>query len=221
MGHDGAKTWPACVPRAHDCRAPAAVAEMTMVAAAGAEFVIVASDASDATGGAYSSAQIATRGVTLANLLNVALGSGVLGMARAYAMGGWAWTTCFVVLFACLGAFANAVVVRACVRHRVTSIQGLISATQGDSAARIVMAAMVVYSFGGAAANLVMVGDFMSPACEQLAGQWFAEGHAAPPWLCGRQLWISLVATSVILPLSLRYAALPPPAALVGRFKLH
>eukprot|EP01052_Picozoa_sp_SAG31_P017422 SAG31_NODE_1191_length_9460_cov_62.435103_3_plen_413_part_00 len=173
----------------------------------------------------YEQLQIATATTTLANMLNVALGSGILGMSRAFADGGWAYTTFLVVFFAGLCVVANCVVVRACVRFRATSLQALIASTHGKSASKFVMVAMVVYSWGGAAANLVMIGDFMHPACTQIAALQqspqtsatasVAGGGAdvtASPMYCSRRLWIGLLSTVVILPL-----ALQPTITALGR----
>eukprot|EP01043_Picozoa_sp_COSAG02_P093935 COSAG02_NODE_30418_length_551_cov_1.298673_1_plen_136_part_01 len=101
----------------------------------------------------------------LFNLLNIALGSGVLGFPAVYAQAGWLYATVFIAAFALVGAFSNTIMIRSASWYRVVSFHSVVREALGPRAGNAVAVVMIVYSFGGCAAFLVIIGDFLSPAC--------------------------------------------------------
>ena len=164
---------------------------------------------------------------------NIALGSGVLGFPAAYHAGGYLYTTAFIAAFALLGCFSNSIMIRCCSWHRVVSFQGVVREALGPRIATVAAIAMVVYSFGGCAAFLVIIGDFLEPPCSHASAAlgWAeadgeasssaaCDGSAAAPGACSRQVLIVAVGLTVVLPLSLRaqitFLGAPSRFAIVG-----
>lgn len=141
----------------------------------------------------------------LFNLLNIALGSGVLGFPAVYAQAGWLYATVFIGVFALIGAFSNTIMVRSASWYRVVSFHGVVREALGRRAGDAVAVAMVVYSFGGCAAFLVIIGDFLSPACMHCrTAMGWQSVSAGEIDACSRNFLILAVGVTVVLPLSLR-----------------
>ena len=149
----------------------------------------------------------------LFNLCNCALGSGVLGFPAVYAQAGWLWATVFIGVFAALGIFSNSVMIRAASFYRVVSFQGVVREGLGVKVSEAAAAAMVVYSFGGCAAFLVIIRDFTVAPCEHTrAALGWELPEPGETDLCSQQVLLLLVSVIVVLPLSLR----PTVTALSG-----
>lgn len=142
----------------------------------------------------------------LFNLLNIALGSGVLGFPAVYAQAGWLYATVFIASFAVIGAFSNTIMIRSASWYHVVSFHSVVREALGHCAGNAVAIAMVVYSFGGCAAFLVIIGDFLSPACMhcRAAMGWPSTSSAGEIDACSREFLIVAVGVAVVLPLSLR-----------------
>ncbi len=141
----------------------------------------------------------------LFNLLNIALGSGVLGFPAVYAQAGWLYATVFIAAFALVGAFSNTIMIRSASWYRVVSFHSVVREALGRRAGNAMAIAMVVYSFGGCAAFLVIIGDFLSPACMHCrAAMGWPSTSAGEIDACSRNFLIVAVGVSVVLPLSLR-----------------
>jgi amino acid permease len=155
----------------------------------------------------------AGRGTALFNLCNIALGSGVLGFPAVYAQAGWLYATAFIAVFALLGAFSNTIMIRSASWYRVVSFHSVVREALGRRAGHATALAMVVYSFGGCAAFLVIIGDFLSPACAHArsAAGWQAAAVGDAD-LCSRNFLILAAGVAVVLPLSLR-----PTVTALGR----
>ena len=158
----------------------------------------------------------------------------MLGFPAAYHAGGYLYTTAFIAAFALLGCFSNSIMIRCCSWHRVVSFQGVVREALGPRIATVAAIAMVVYSFGGCAAFLVIIGDFLAPPCshasaalgwadaddEAASSSAAGDGSAAAPGACSRQVLIVAVGLAVVLPLSLRaqitFLGAPSRFAIVG-----
>ena len=95
--------------------------------------------------------------------------------------------------------------VRSASWYRVVSFHGVVREALGRRAGDAVAVAMVVYSFGGCAAFLVIIGDFLSPACMHCrTAMGWQSVSAGEIDACSRNFLILAVGVTVVLPLSLR-----------------
>jgi amino acid permease len=171
------------------------------------EFIVRDSE----TGTDARSKQIAGQTESTVNMINIAIGAGVLSFPFGFQLGGYVWTLVMIACTAALACYTLVILMRGCNFYDADSYQSLIRKAGGVKMEIFAVLWMIALQFGACTAYLIIIFDTMNPVIEYWGG--------ASSDLTSREFIIPMFACVFIFPLCcLRSLKALAPASMVAVF---
>lgn len=155
--------------------------------------------------------QISGQRESTVNMINIAIGAGVLSFPYAFELGGYVWTMLTIALTAVLASWTLVVLMRACNFYDADSYQSLIRKAGGVKLEVFAVLWMIGLQFGACTAYLIIIFDTMNPIMEYWGG--------TSSNLTERDFIIAMFACFLIFPLCcLRSLKALAPASVIAVF---
>lgn len=135
------------------------------------------------------------------NLVNSAVGSGVLSFPWAYRSTGLAMALLVTVAAFGLTQFTQLVLIRTAHRHRAPTLQALVHRALGTSWAHVTSVVVLLYIFGACSSYLIILSDALEVPLRMMVSPFWTMGTTSVMML--RRLGLSIVGWGLVFPLCL------------------